>query len=324
MAACAVLLALGLTGPAGAGAHESPGPPTAASLHRSTAALLRVPAYRATPERLLDGDPGVGDPTDPSGGSLDETPVIPENRVVTLYGAPQLPATALGKRTPGAAGRMIARQVRPYARLSDRPAIPALDLIAVIATASGGRDGLYRSRQPDELIAAYLRRARRIGGRLVLDVQPGRAHLLDEVRALEPWLEQPDVDIAIDPEWDVGPRGVPGRSRGSTNAKELNRVSRLLQRIVDRNELPPKLMVVHQFASRSIHGRGRIRQRPGVAATLNFDGIGTPTAKRAGYVNLSRKGLFNGFSLFYDLDSRVMSPRSVLGLDPAPDFLLYQ
>jgi hypothetical protein len=34
--------------------------------------------------------------------------------------------------------------------------------------------------------------------------------------------------------------------------------------------------------------------------------------------------LFNGFSLFYRLDSGLMSPSQVLGLEPSPDYVLYQ
>ena len=46
----------------------------------------------------------------------------------------------------------------------------------------------------------------------ILDVQPGRSDFMTEARRLEPWLRQPDVSLALDPEWNMGPRGVPGRS----------------------------------------------------------------------------------------------------------------
>ena len=111
--------------------------------------------------------------------------------------------------------------------------IPGFDLIAVVANSTPGPDGKYRTRQPDKLIRSYLRAARSIGGRLVLDIQPGRAKVSDEIDALEKWIDEPDVDVSIDPEWKVGPRGVPGRTAGKIKAKEINAVSRRLQRIVD-------------------------------------------------------------------------------------------
>ena len=45
--------------------------------------------------------------------------------------------------------------------------------------------------------------------------------------------------------------------------------------------------------------------------TLNYDGIGSPSAKRTGYRRLSTERLFDGFSLFYKLDDR---PHAALGV----------
>ena len=45
---------------------------------------------------------------------------------------------------------------------------------------------------------------------LILDVQPGYADFMTEVRRLEPWLREPDVGLALDPEWHVSPPDVPG------------------------------------------------------------------------------------------------------------------
>ncbi len=59
--------------------------------------------------------------------------------------------------------------------------------------------------------------------------------------------------------------------------------------------------------------------------TLSFDGIGSASAKRSGYSALAApRGLFNGLCLFYRLDQGLMSPTSVLKLDPRPDYVLYQ
>jgi len=202
--------------------------------------------------------------------------------------------------------------------------VGALDLVAVFATAGGGPDGLYRTRQDDEVIRIYLDQARAVGARLILDIQPGRARLRDELRELREWVVQPDVDIAIDPEWNVGQRGVPGRTAGKVSARKVNRLAQRIARTVRANDLPPKLLVVHQFRKGSVRGRTRIKQRPQVQTLLNFDGIGSPAAKRAGYAALSVPRLFDGFSLFYRRDAPLMKASSVLALVPEPDFLLYQ
>lgn len=51
---------------------------------------------------------------------------------------------------------------------------------------------------------------------------------------------------------------------------------------------------------------------------------GSPAAKATDYAALTTPGLFNGFSLFYRADHPLMTPPAVLGLNPAPNFLLYQ
>jgi len=319
-----VLLASLVLSPVAAG--TGPAPPSAADFARATADLLRAPAFRESPRLLRPRGPGgSGGATDPGAflPAADE-PILPANRVLSLYGAPQLKSTALGKLTPAGASRLALRQSVPYQRLGARPVIPSFDLIGVVANSTRGTDGLYRTRQPDALIAQYLEAVRRFDGRLVIDIQPGRASVVDEIDALEKWIAQPDVDVAIDPEWNVGRRGVPGETAGSITARDLNAASRRIQAIVTDNDLPPKLLVVHQFTRRSIRRRALIKQRPGVTATLNFDGIGTVAPKIAGYEALATEGLFNGFSLFYDLDTPVMGPAAVLALVPEVDFLLYQ
>jgi hypothetical protein len=250
--------------------------------------------------------------------------ILPANRVVSLYGAPQLPQTIVGMKSPKGAAQKLVSQSAPYANKGTRPVIGEIDLIATIATAGPGPDRKYRTRQADEVIGTYLNAARSVGARLMLDIQPGRSSLLAELRALREWLAQPDVDLAVDPEWAVGRRGVPGRTPGSVTAKKLNKLSLRLTRTVEAAALPPKLLVVHQFRRGSVRGRKRVAQRPGVQVVLNFDGIGGPRAKASGYGALAAPRLFDGFSLFYRRDRPLMEPAAVLGLLPEPDFLLYQ
>jgi hypothetical protein len=291
-------------------------PPTTAELRRATDRFLeRVDV--ASPQAVTRRGEARQGPF--AGDSL-----FPENRIVAFYGAPQLPATIVGRKTPSAAASKLVSQAAEYGGVKRRPVIAAFDLIAVIATSSRGPDRKYRFRQDPFVISTYLEQARAIGARLMLDIQPGRAKVVAEVRALEPWLVQPDVDLSIDPEWNVGRKGVPGRTQGSIRARKLNRVSAELQEIVDANALPPKALVVHQFRKRSVRKRRRVVERPDVDVTLNFDGIGKPPAKKAGYAKLASRKLFNGFSLFYRLDRRLMKPRAVLRLDPEPEFVLYQ
>lgn len=301
---------------------SGPKPPTAAEVRDRTESFLAQATPSAGAGATTSGSGGIGET--PPAPEIPDGRLLPDNLMVALYGAPQLTATAVGKRSPRGVARRLKKQARPYRRKSDRRVVRSINLIGVIATASRGSDGKYRTRQPDEIIATYLRAARSVGARLTLDVQPGRSKILKELRALRDWISEPDVDVGIDPEWNVGRRGIPGRTEGSITAGEVNKASRWLNRLASRKGLPQKALIIHQFRRGSIKGRRKLKQRQGVAVTLNFDGIGSAAAKRAGYADLARKPNFDGFSLFYDRDIGLMRPGSVLGLRPEVDYVMYQ
>ena len=255
--------------------------------------------------------------------------IFPRHRVVGFYGAPQSPGLgALGIGSPAQAAKRLHRQARPYARIDSRKRIlPALELIAAIALAHPGGDGKYRFRQPREVIDRYLRVARKRRMLLLLDIQPGRSSFVAEAERLRPYLREPNVGLALDPEWNMGPGGVPGERIGSVEAGIVNQVSRLMARVVRRHDLPQKLLVVHQFTEEMVRGKGRLRARRNVAVVLNADGFGTPAQKRAKYRELAPPGraqLEPGFKLFYEEDTDLMSPAQVLELGPPPRFIVYE
>lgn len=252
--------------------------------------------------------------------------LLPAYRVVAYYGAPQdVELGALGRGSPASATRRLRRQARGYDR-PGRPAMPALELIAAIANEDAGDDGLYRTRQRDRTIRRYLRAARRIKGLLVLDVQPGRANFVDEVRSLRRWLSEPDVGLALDPEWRMRAGEIPGDTIGSVDAGEVNAVSAWLSRLVKRARLPQKLMLVHQFTPNMIRRKQRLVGRPGLALALNVDGFGGRADKRQKYVELARqeRRFGHGIKLFYGEDTQLLEPRGVLGLRPPPDVVVYE
>jgi hypothetical protein len=318
MAVCACTLLAALLGAPIAQA-AGPEPPTAAEVERHTAAFLTEHGARSAVPRGGGGvGTGEGEPA-PGAAAL-----FPHHLMVALYGAPQLKLTAVGKRSPRGAVRRLRKQANAYRPHSSRKVVRSINLIGVIATATAGSDGKYRTRQSDAVIRTYLRAVRSAGGRLTLDIQPGRSPVMRELRALRKWIRLPDVDVGIDPEWNVGLRGVPGRDDGSIGHRELNRASRWIDELVEGHGLPPKAMIVHQFREGSITGRKRVEQRAGAQVLLNFDGIGGRAAKRAGYERLAQPGLFDGFSLFYDRDVELMRPKGVLRLKPRVDYAMYQ
>jgi hypothetical protein len=258
----------------------------------------------------------------PRGG----TRIFPDFRVVAYAGTPGIPALgALGDGPLEASVRRLRRQAKPYHRRG-RPVLPALDLIQTICSSGPGEDGRFRYRRPMRIVDRHLAAARRARALLLIHIQPGRSTFIEELRPYRRYLSEPDVGIALDPEWRMGPGQRPGKVIGSADADEINAVSAYMDRVVEREGLPQKLLVAHQFTANMIRRRSRVRQRGGVAVTISIDGVGSRALKEGTYGRLARSGdgLYDGFKLFYEEDGRVMTPRQVMALRPQPDFVVYE
>jgi hypothetical protein len=252
--------------------------------------------------------------------------ILPWKRVVAFYGAPQdRELGVLGIGTPRLAAEKLERQARPYAR-PGRPVLPAFELIAAIVTSEAGDGGDHSMRQEPATIRRYLRAARAHKMLTLLDIQPGYAPFLQEAQALEQFLKEPDVSLALDPEWSMDPPQLPGREIGSTNAATINEVSRYLSAIVRRYDLPQKLLVVHRFTGDMIEAEHDLERNPGVALVVNVDGFGDQPNKISKYHEFTQdlRRRFNGFKLFYEEDVNLMKPKQVLRLNPQPDLVVYE
>jgi hypothetical protein len=252
--------------------------------------------------------------------------LFPERRVVAFYGNPRDDELgALGIGTPAQAARRLVAQAKPY-NLKARPVLPAMELITTVATAAPGAAGLYRDHLSFTKIRSYLRAARRIKALLVLDIQPGRGQFGPEIERLAPFLREPDVGLALDPEWHVGPDQLPGKVIGSTDADVVNAAATYLAGIVRERDLPEKLLVVHRFTDGMIARAARLRPVPGVQTVVNVDGFGTSSVKVAKYHSFVRSTprMRRGFKLFYQEDVKTMSPKAVMALSPRPDVVVYE
>lgn len=271
-----------------------------------------TPTPTPTPEPL---------PELPRGGRT----ILPDYRVVAYYGAPQddeLGALGIGK--PASAVKKLNQQAKGYARKT-RPVMPALELIAVVAAAHPGEGERYNLRQPDTVIRRYLKAARKAKALLILDIQPGRSDFFTETKRLRKWLKEPDVSLALDPEWRMKAGEVPGQVIGSVTARELNATSNWLNELTKRGQLPQKLLLIHQFTDDMVPER-EIKERSDLSIVLNVDGFGTESLKVAKYKQLTKRatGFRHGFKLFYKEDTNTMSPAAVMKLQPRPDVVVYE
>ena len=251
--------------------------------------------------------------------------IFPRFRIVAFDGVPGSPALGpIGRMSAEEAADRLEKQASEY-ETADRELLPALHLIAVVAQADAGDDELYRQRLEDSVIEEYLDVARRHDMLLLLDIQPGHADFIDEVEELESFLREPDVGIALDPEWHLDEGQLPGSDLGSVDADDVNEVAEYMQEIAAEEDLPEKLLLVHQFDASMVEDREEITDQGRVAVAFSIDGFGTPGSKRGVYNRLAPgPGQRSGLKLFYEEDHPLMSPDNVLGLRPRPQVIVYE
>jgi hypothetical protein len=253
--------------------------------------------------------------------------IFPRYTVVAHYGTAGTGVLGvLGEGSPAQAGARLLRAAAPFAAASGRPVLPAFELIASIAQRAPGPDGMYSTYIPDGEVQRYLAEARKVKALLILDLQPGKADFLEQARHFERFLKEPDVGLALDPEWKLYGGQLPGKQIGAVDAATVNRVSAWLAQLREDNRLPEKLFLLHQFRDFMITARQTVVARPGLATVVHLDGFGTQRVKRDVYTALAlRTGrIHNGLKLFLDEDTDLLTPREAMAFAPRPELITSQ
>jgi hypothetical protein len=256
--------------------------------------------------------------------------ILPAKRIIAFYGNPLSRRMGiLGEFDPDEMLRRLDAEVAEWNRLDPKhPVQPALHLIAVVAQASAGRDGMYRARMDSALIERVYGWARRKNAILFLDVQVGKSTLQAELPPLARFLKRPDVHLGIDPEFSMKLGGIPGKRIGTFDAADINVATRFLADLVDKHQLPPKLLVVHRFTQRGVTNASKIALDPRVQFVMHMDGFGPPWLKRDSYWAYVKKEpvQFAGWKQFTKPrnDSPPTSKHEILRLWPAPLYIQYQ
>lgn len=262
----------------------------------------------------------------PGGGQT----VFPGRRMVALYGHPSGPFLgALGEQDIDATIARVKDLAAQYQPFSDEPVVPALDLIATVASADPGTDGDYSSETPISVLEPWIDAAEEQGVYVVLDLQSGRSDFLSQARLYEELLARPSVGLALDPEWRLSPGQQPLEQIGTVDAAEINATSTWLADLTRDRALPQKLLMVHQFRIDMISDRQDLDlSRTELSVTLHADGHGTPAQKLDTWSALQSAppaGIWPSWKNFYDEDQPMLTPEQTYTLvDPKPWLVTYQ
>ncbi|MBF0705848.1 hypothetical protein IQ283_04450 [Alkalihalobacillus hwajinpoensis] len=262
-------------------------------------------------------------------GTTDETDgILKDYRLVAYYGQPNSTQMGiLGEMEPEALMTKLKEQTQAYSDADpNRPAIPTIELITTIAQRDPGPNGKYYHMTSEEDIDEYAELAKKHNAILMLDVQLGRDTALHQVKLLEKWLKFPYVHVAIDTEFHVEEGQTPGIDLGSVDGSEVQEVVDYVSKFVEDNDLPDKIVLVHQFTDHAVTNKQAIKPTDNVEVALNFDGYGDYGTKMSLYRKFVRNEpvQYGGFKIFYNKDKPVLTPSEVLQLDPNPAIINYQ
>ena len=184
---------------------------------------------------------------------------------------------------------------------------------------------------PFKQIDTIISWAKEINAIVFLDIQVAHSTLQSEIPALEKYLSMPNVHLGIDPEFSMKGGQAPGKAIGTFDATDVNYATQYLADLVKKNNLPPKIFVLHRFTQAMVTNTKNIKTRPEVQIVMHMDGWGAQSRKITTYRTfIQREPVeFTGFKLFYKNDfrepgSRIMTPEELLKLKPQPVYIQYQ
>ncbi len=262
----------------------------------------------------------------PGGGQV----LFPMHRLVALYGHPGAPALgALGEQDLPQSIARIKRLAALYRPLSKVPVIPTFEIIASVAQgADEPEGGTYSYLTPIADIRPWVQAASKAGMYVVLDLQPGRANFLTQAKWYKRLLELPNVGLALDPEWKLGPTQMPLQQIGSVNITEVNSVIKWLAGLTARYHLPQKLLVLHQFRLNMIIDEQALdTHHDDLAIVIHMDGQGTPADKQQTWdavTGAAPRGVYFGWKNFFVKDHPMLTPSETMQHTPQPVMISYQ
>jgi len=170
--------------------------------------------------------------------------VLLNNDIFALYGKPSA-------RTMGILGQYSLAEIEPVMNKfvsmydtanGDRGIIPSFYIIYGTCWPEGEIGLLSES-----VIRQYIEFARERGWYVFIDHQIGKYSVESAVKKLLPWLEYPNVQLALDPEWRTTK---PMEEIGYVTAEEINTAQRMIQDYMIEKGIPGRRMLSYISSSR--------------------------------------------------------------------------
>ncbi|WIG58282.1 MAG: hypothetical protein OJF49_001027 [Ktedonobacterales bacterium] len=193
----------------------------------------------------------------------------------------------------------------------------------------------------DATMQAYIKFCQDHDLLLFYDMQLGTEPVSDAINNyLMPYLSKyPFTELALDTEFHFPntPEGYAEAAAypaflGWMDASEVNWAINALAQISLKNQLPRKVLVIHQWNTAVLHNKDKIQRNPNVSVVLQSDGFGSVENKLGDYQYFVQQDLlqYGGYKLFYTYqggaasDTPLQSPQDVMSIFPQPIFISYE
>jgi len=264
-----------------------------------------------------------------SRNSEEPVSILLDNDILAFYGHP-------GSRYMGILGRypieeldkMLTELAAEYKELNGERNVRKAFYIIYGTVWPGGEIGIISN----NLLKSYIEYGLENDILVFVDHQIGRYDPIDSLKRILPWLQYPNVHLALDPEWRTTK---PMVEIGNITGEEINKAQEIMEEYMIEHNIPgERLLVIHQFNNIMIKNRVSVKSNFSRVRLVHCaDGFGSPELKRLSYAyNAQASNIpVKGFKLFYNFgipgagfDKPLMTPKQVYALSPRPYLIMYQ
>ena len=249
--------------------------------------------------------------------------------ILAYYGSPTSRNMGiLGRYSIEELDAMLSELAEEYAAESGGRSIRKAFYIIYGTVWPKGEIGIIR----DDILTQYIEYGMENDILIFIDHQIGRYDPIDSLKEMLPWLQYPNVHLALDPEWRTDK---PMAEIGSVTADEINQAQKVMEDYIIENNIPgERMLVIHQFSYAMIRNRVAVKSNFNRVRLVHCaDGFGPPSMKRDTYAYnaLASNIPVKAFKLFYNFgirgagyDNPLMTPKEVYELIPRPYIIMYQ